>query len=111
MSSLIRVVYTPEGGSKRSWEIDLNNPAWDITFNTEKITGWPWAEFSAKISAYSVIALRALVWTLRKRDEPKLPLESVQITFDEVAIEDPDDDGSDDADDGEPDEVDGDPKA
>lgn len=112
MSSLIRVVYTPEGGSRRQWEIDLQNPAWDITFATEKATGWPWGEFSTKISAGSVIALRALLWTLRRRDEPKLSIDAVQVTFSEVAVEDPDDD-----EDAEPSideaapEVAGDPKA
>jgi len=96
MSSDIRLVYTPEGGSKRSWVIDLENPAWDITFATEKVTGWTWAEFSAKIAGSSVIALRALLWALRKRDEPRLALESVEITFSEVTLEDPDDDARDD---------------
>jgi len=96
MSSDMRLVYTPEGGSKRSWTIDLENPAWDITFTTEKVTGWTWFEFSTKLSTNSVIALRALLWVLRKRDEPKLQLESVEVLFSEVKLEDPDDDETDD---------------
>ena len=92
MSSLIRLVYAPEGGSKRTWEIDLDNPAWDITYATEKATDWPWGEFSERISKGSVIALRALLWILRKRDEPRLPLESVTVLFSECYVEDPDED-------------------
>lgn len=79
--------YIPEGGSNRSWTFDLENPAWDIAYNTEVVTGWPWMEFSQKISSGSVVALRALVWTLRKRDEPRLELERVQVTFGEIDID------------------------
>jgi len=100
MSSKAVLHYTPEGGSKRSWELDLENPAWDIAYNTEMSTGWPWLEFAEKLSIGSAIALRALVWTLRKRDEPKLPLQSVQVTFGEIDIDY--EDGDDAAGDGEP---------
>jgi len=97
MSSKAVLHYTPEGGSKRSWEINLENPAWDIAYNTEVATGWPWVEFSEKLSIGSAIALRALVWTLRKRDEPKLPLQSVQVTFGEIDVDYDEDDDTDPA--------------
>ncbi len=84
---LIRIIYTPDGGSKQSWEFDLDNPPWDITFNTERTTGWPWGEFSQKLGQSSAIALRALIWTLRKRNEPRLPLESVEVTIGEFDFE------------------------
>jgi len=92
MASMIRVVYTPEGGSKRVWEVDLENPPWDITYGTEKATGWPWVEFGERISKLSVIALQALLYVLRKRDEPRLTLDAVTVSFDEVQLEDPDED-------------------
>ena len=108
MSQKTRVIYTPEGGSKRVWEVDFENPAWDISFNTEKVTDWPWADFNMKLARGSAIALRALIWTLRKRDEPKLALESVTVTLDEFDLEDlePDAAEGDDAEDAA-----GDPKA
>lgn len=87
MATNVRIVYTPEGGSKRSWVIDVENPPWDVTSNTEKVTGWPWGEFALKLNNASVLALRALIWTLRKRDEPRLDLEAVMITFGEVDLE------------------------
>jgi len=87
MSSKVKIIYTPDGGSKRTWEVDLENPPWDITFNTEKVTGWPWVEFSEKLGKMSVIALRALIWTLRKRDEPRLDLESVTVMFSELELD------------------------
>lgn len=85
---MAKIIYTPEGGSKRVWDFDPDNPAWDVAFATEKATGWPWAEFSQRLVQGSYIALRALVWTLRKRDEPRLELDSVQVTLAEIDIED-----------------------
>jgi len=105
--SKIRIVYTPEGGSKRSWEIDNENPPWDVTFATEKATGWPWGEFSQKLGQASVIALRALIWTLRRRDEPRLDIDSVQVLFSEVDVDEVEPEPSESAD---ADEADGDPK-
>ena len=87
MATNVRIVYTPEGGSKRSWVIDVENPPWDVTFNTERATGWPWEEFAEKLNRASAIAMRALIWTLRKRDEPRLDIEAVTVTFAEVDLE------------------------
>ncbi|WP_418059940.1 hypothetical protein [Pimelobacter simplex] len=87
MSQLIKIVYTPENGSRRDWTIDLQNPAWDVTFATEKATGWPWAQFVDRIENQSAIALQALLWVLRKRDEPKLQLDSVRPNMDELDFE------------------------
>lgn len=81
---LFKVIYTPEGGSKREWTIDLVNPAWDITYATEKATDWPWGVFRDRLRQESAVALQALLWTLRKRDEPKLALESVRPDMDEI---------------------------
>lgn len=81
---MFKVIYHPEGGSPREWVVDLLNPAWDITYATEKATDWPWAVFRDKLQQESAIALRALLWTLRKRDEPKLAIESVQPDLSEI---------------------------
>jgi hypothetical protein len=84
MAKNIKVIYTPEGGSRKEWTVDLENPAWDITFATEKATDWPWAVFRQRLMSESAIAYRALLWVLRKRDEPKLAIESVQPAMDEI---------------------------
>lgn len=81
---MARIIYTPEGGSQRVWEMDPTNPPWDITYATEKATGWPWDEFAERLSKSSAIALQALIWTLRKREEPNLRLESVMPSLGEV---------------------------
>lgn len=97
MATKVRLTYTPEGGSKKSWEFDLENPPWDVTYAIEKQTGWAWGEFGDRLGHMSVIALRALLWTLRKRDEPKLDIDAVTVQFSEVDLdliedEDPDED-------------------
>lgn len=84
MKSPFKVIYKPEGGSPREWTIDLVNPAWDVTYAIEKATGWPWGVFREKLGQESAVALQALLWTLRKRDEPRLSLESVRPDGDEI---------------------------
>lgn len=88
----MKVTYSPEGGTPRTWSVDLENPAWDLTFATEKATDWPWGVFRERLLSESAIALRALLWVLRKRDEPKLQIDAVKPDLDEIdfAIECPD---------------------
>lgn len=78
MSKLV-VKWTPEGASPREWTIDLVRPAWDLMFQTEVATDWPWSEFVDKLALDSAIAARALLFTLRKRDEARLAIESVTV--------------------------------
>lgn len=87
MATKVKLTYTPEGGSKREWTIDLENPSWDIAFVTEKETGWPWRVFAEKLSDSSHIALRALIYALRKRDEQRLQIDSVTPSLEEIDLE------------------------
>jgi hypothetical protein len=83
-----KIIYTPEGGSKREWLLDTDKPAWDLRRNTEDATDWPWDVFLQKLSQGSAKALDALIWTYRKRDEPRLDLASVRVELDQVEMED-----------------------
>ncbi|WP_028657107.1 hypothetical protein [Nocardioides sp. J54] len=87
MAQRIKIIYTPEGGSRRDWIVDLQNPSWDLTYATEKATDWPWGEFTERLGNQSAIATRALLWVLRKRDEPRLTLEAVVPDWDELDFE------------------------
>ena len=78
--------YSPEGGSPRTWAFDPANPAWDLAYVTENETGWPWETFMEKLSKGSYIALRALTYAFRKRDEPRLTIEAVTVTIAEVDV-------------------------
>ena len=85
---MMKFIYTPEGGSKREWTFDPANPAWDLAYVTEIETGWPWQEFMEKLSKGSHVALRALVYAFRKRDEQRLTIDAVKVTVSEFDIED-----------------------
>jgi hypothetical protein len=90
----LTIVYTPDGGSEQRWTFDVDNPAWDIGSQTEKLTNWPWLEFKDRLTKGSMIALSALIYVLRKRDEPKLRPDAVQVTWGEIELitDEPDDD-------------------
>lgn len=99
-----KFIYTPEGGSKREWTFDPANPAWDLAYVTEKETGWPWEQFADKLSMGSHIALRAMVYAFRKRDEPRLQIDAVMVTLGEIQVEEldpPDAEGAGDEEPGE----------
>lgn len=85
--SKVKFVYTPEGGSRREWVFDPDNPAWDLAYVTEVETGWPWEEFIEKLGRGSHIAMRAIVYAFRKREEMRLSINAVQVTSDELDIE------------------------
>lgn len=74
------VKWTPETGSAREWFVDVRNPGWDVMSQTEKATGWAWPTTINKILDSSAIALQALLFVLRKRDEPRLQLDSVTFS-------------------------------
>jgi hypothetical protein len=91
MSSLIRLRYTPEGGSERVWLVDCENPAWDLNTQTYKATGDAWEDFITHVMKKSYLDIAALLWVLRKRDEPRLALDSVRFEYGtDLVIEDPD---------------------
>jgi hypothetical protein len=83
----VKFTYSPEGGSPRTWSFDPENPPWDLCYVTETETGWPWQEFMDKLAHGSHIALRAFVYAFRKRDEPRLSIDGVRVTFGEVDID------------------------
>jgi hypothetical protein len=75
----MQVTLTPEGSDPREWVVDRGNPSWDIAYATEKATDWGWLEFVERLDGMSVVAWRALLWALRKRDEHGLQVGMVEI--------------------------------
>lgn len=81
-----RIIYTPEGGSKREWVINPERPPWDVMSQTEQVTGWPWEEFVTRLSQSSGLAIQALLWVLRKRTEPRLEIDGVRPSDSEGSL-------------------------
>lgn len=80
MSQFLRVIYKPESGSRQEWEIDLQNPAWDLHKAAPKAAGLRgWAPFSEALGDMDADAWQALIWALRRRRETKLNLNSVEF--------------------------------
>lgn len=82
-----KLIWKPEGGSPREWAFNMAKPPWDVRVQTEKATDWPWVEFQNRLDGGSGLAMQALLWILRKRDEPKLAMSSVIPDFDELEYE------------------------
>lgn len=80
MSKLLRIIYSPEGGSRQVWEVDLLNPAWDLHKAAPKAAGFRgWVPFTEALEGVDADAWQAMIWALRRRRETRLPFDSVEF--------------------------------
>lgn len=82
----MKVLYKAENADRREWIVDRGDPAWNVSYPVEKATDWGWLQFLERLDGMSPTAWRALVWALRKQDEHRLSLESVEITWTDIDI-------------------------
>jgi hypothetical protein len=75
----MQIVYRSGHADEQKWIFDRQNPSWDVSYPVEKVTDWGWLEFLKRLDAMSPTAWRALIWALRKADEPRLKIEYVTI--------------------------------
>jgi hypothetical protein len=61
----------------------------------EELTGWSMGELSERLSTGSVKAITAIVWLLRRREEPGLPFADVKFRTSDISVELIDDEGND----------------
>lgn len=80
------LTYTPAEGDKREWSFRPGKLPHYEAEAIEKKTGWTLAEFAQALPKGSVLAARAAVWVLLKREDPPLRFDQVAITSDEVSI-------------------------
>jgi hypothetical protein len=83
----MKVIYKPELRAHQEWVVDRGNPDWNISYPVETATDWGWIEFVRRLDGMSPSAWRALIWALRKIDEPRLRLDAVEIDFAEIDFE------------------------
>jgi hypothetical protein len=75
---IIKIIYTPDGGSRREWTIDLANPAWDLHKAAPKAAGFRgWVPFAEALENVDAEAWQAMIWVLRRRDETRLAFDAV----------------------------------
>lgn len=60
------------------------------TIAMENATKWAWPQILAGVNAVSGTAIRAAVWVLRKRGNPRLKLDEVEFNMGDFTLLDPD---------------------
>lgn len=80
------ITYTPEDGEKREWQFVPRRLMSPEAEAIEKVTRWTFQEFSSKFLAGSMLAYRAVVWIMLKREDPPLRFEDVSICLDDVWV-------------------------
>lgn len=66
------IIYEPEGGERRTWNLKEVRFLASEAEAVERATGMDWQEAKARVVKGSMLALRAVVWVLVKRDQPTL---------------------------------------
>lgn len=80
MSSTLRIIYKPEGASRKSWDVDLENPAWDLHKAAPKAAGFRgWVPFAQALEDFDADAWQAMIWALRRREQRGLTFEAVDF--------------------------------
>jgi hypothetical protein len=82
----LKLTYSPEAATPREFVVDMGNPPFPLMRDTELKTDWPWGIFQERLENQSAIAWQALLWALRKADEPRLKLEWVTLDWSELDI-------------------------
>lgn len=80
------VTYTPADGEKKEWRFEPRKLMSPEAEAIEKVTRWTFQEFSSKFLAGSMLAYRAVVWIMLKRENPPLRFDDVSICLDDVWV-------------------------
>ncbi|GAA4358403.1 hypothetical protein [Angustibacter luteus] len=81
------VTYTPEGGEAHEWSFNPGKLLSPEAEAIERVTGWNYrTDFADKLLRGSALALRALIWVLLKRADPKLKFTDVEYAQDEADV-------------------------
>jgi hypothetical protein len=80
------ITYTPAEGEKREWQFTPRKLMSPEAEAIEKVTKWTFQEFGAKFLAGSMLAYRAVVWIMLKRENPPLRFDDVSICMDDISV-------------------------
>ena len=81
------LIHAPEGGERRIWNLKENRFMGTEAEAVERPTGLEWQEAKARAIKGSMLALRAIVWVLVKRDEPTLPSRACDPAENEIGAD------------------------
>lgn len=66
------LVYRPTEGDEKRWDLDDTKVTFAEAKAAEHAGGFRWAERTGELTQGNVSALQAILWILRKREEPTL---------------------------------------
>lgn len=82
------LVYTPDGQQQQRWEFQLGKLRCQETEAIERRTGMAYgSEFKENLLKGQVLARRALLWTMLRREHHSLRFENVDFADDELLLE------------------------
>jgi hypothetical protein len=81
------LIYAPEGGERRTWNLKEVRFMATEAEAVERATGVEWQEAKARVIKGSMVALRAVVWVLVKRDEPTLRYSAFDPAEHEIGVD------------------------
>lgn len=81
------IIYAPEGGERRTWNLKEVRFMSSEAETVERSTGLEWQEAKARVIKGSMLALRAIVWVLVKRDQPALRYTQFDPAEDEIGVD------------------------
>jgi hypothetical protein len=81
------IIYAPEGGERQTWNLKEVRFMSSEAEAVERSTGLEWQEAKARVIKGSMLALRAIVWVLVKRDEPALRYGQFDPAENEIGVD------------------------
>lgn len=88
----MKFTYTPEGAEPEVWPFKPNKLMSPEAEAIERVTGMSFGVWREAIFEESMLAIRALLWIMLKRQNPTLSFDDVQFCIDDVSIDLDDDD-------------------
>jgi len=92
----VRLIYSPKGGERREFPFELEDLTWAEVRALQKVTGAPGlVAFGDMLGAADGAAIPALLWVLRKREEPTLKFADLDtLRISEVTVEEDEQDAA-----------------
>lgn len=81
------LIYEPEGGERRTWNLKTTRFMSTEAEAVERATGLEWQEAKARVIKGSMVALRATVWVLVKREDPTLRYTAFDPAENEIGVD------------------------
>jgi hypothetical protein len=84
----VKLTYTPDGSDKpQVWRYEPDKLLSSEAIAIEKVTGWSYEEFGMHLVQRAMLARKALLWVLLKRNEPTLRFDQIDPPVSAIELE------------------------